>query len=295
MIFSVSDWARRRRHFIKSLGVDPDTQEKLCFHCWGLRNKSWPETKVHYEFWKRRPGICIDFSDDYDPEVDRRREYLCRFCFSLGRSLPKHVEPVGSRWLQRDRDDQYSGLSDRIVSAVFRAFGRCARFIERALEGRLPRISGPLSQASSRFVSLVEAYAETSYVWYSDLGQSILKIGEPSPDLDALLEIEGAESAAFITAWNPDSYSLEGSANDRRNAELLQRIKACGFKHRAGFGAWKEDATKGEASFLVIGIDRQRATGFSQLHGQVSLVFIEKGKPAELIFNKLRGDINDSF
>ncbi|HEV3008637.1 MAG TPA: DUF3293 domain-containing protein, partial [Burkholderiales bacterium] len=51
---------------------------------------------------------------------------------------------------------------------------------------------------------LIAAYESADYVVFAD-PELVLKIGEPSRRLDALLEEAGATTAAFVTAANPRS------------------------------------------------------------------------------------------
>jgi len=64
---------------------------------------------------------------------------------------------------------------------------------------------------------LIDAYENADYVVFTD-PELVLRIGEPSPRLDALLEAEGATAAAYITAANPRS-----AAKDRRGERERRR------------------------------------------------------------------------
>src|SRR6266436_2442323 len=50
----------------------------------------------------------------------------------------------------------------------------------------------------------------------------VIRIGEPNPDLDELLEAEGAASAAFITAANPRGVATSAWKNEIANAALVE-------------------------------------------------------------------------
>jgi hypothetical protein len=60
---------------------------------------------------------------------------------------------------------------------------------------------------------LVLAYRATDYVAYSDSRAFLIRIGHHSLVIDGLLTRMKAKSAAFITAWNPFSKSLNTGAN----------------------------------------------------------------------------------
>jgi len=49
---------------------------------------------------------------------------------------------------------------------------------------------------------LIDAYKKALYVVFGR-PELVIRIGEPNPDLDELLEAEGAATAVFITAANP--------------------------------------------------------------------------------------------
>ena len=61
---------------------------------------------------------------------------------------------------------------------------------------------------------LMDAYREADYVVFAE-PEFVLKIGEPSSRLDALLEEEGATTAAFLTAANPRSKPQSAAQNTR--------------------------------------------------------------------------------
>jgi hypothetical protein len=55
---------------------------------------------------------------------------------------------------------------------------------------------------------LVDAYRATDYVVSDRCNEVVVRIGERSHQVDALLARFGARSGVFITAWNPFSRSL---------------------------------------------------------------------------------------
>ena len=72
--------------------------------------------------------------------------------------------------------------------------------------------------------SLRLKYLDTDYI-ISDDPPLLMRIGEQSDDLRVLLGSMGVESAAFITAWNPQSEQLTDDENDDRQAVLLTDIE----------------------------------------------------------------------
>lgn len=128
---------------------------------------------------------------------------------------------------------------------------------------------------------LPEAYQAADYVVFAE-PQFVLKIGEPSRRLDALLEQEGATTAAFLTAANPRSKPQSPAQNASALSALDQLVAAAGYPWRAGEGR-EPDGSWVEPSRLVIGIYRENAEALGRLFGQNAIVFIEKGGPPELL------------
>ena len=113
---------------------------------------------------------------------------------------------------------------------------------------------------------LIAPYENADYVVFGD-PELVLKIGEPSRRLDALLEEEGASTAAFLTA--------------AALSKLDQVIAAAGYPWRAGEGR-EPDGSWVEPSRLVIGIYRDHARTLGRIFGQNAIVFVEKGGAPEI-------------
>jgi len=128
---------------------------------------------------------------------------------------------------------------------------------------------------------LLAAYENADYVVFAD-PEVVLKIGEPSRRLDALLEQEGASTAAFVTAANPRSEPRSPGENAAALAKLDQVVAAAGYPWCAGEGR-EPDGSWVEPSRLVIGIYRDHAQTLARLFGQNAIVFVEKGAAPELV------------
>jgi glycine/D-amino acid oxidase-like deaminating enzyme len=128
---------------------------------------------------------------------------------------------------------------------------------------------------------LMASYNEADYIVFAE-PEFVLKIGEPSRRLDALLEQEGAATAAFLTAANPRSKPQSPAQNASALSALDQLVAASGYPWRAGEGR-EPDGSWVEPSRLVIGIYRENAEALGRLFGQNAIVFIEKGGPPELL------------
>ena len=129
-------------------------------------------------------------------------------------------------------------------------------------------------------LALLLAYEGSEYVVFEP--RLVLRIGEPNPALDGLLESRGVRTAAFVTASNPGSKPRTREENRAANDKLLesQRLlsRAClEGEGRAPDGSWAE------RSFLVLGIPRGEAEALGRAHGQNAIVFCEKGRPPGLV------------
>ena len=67
---------------------------------------------------------------------------------------------------------------------------------------------------------LLSAYEATDFVVFEHGKEWILKVGAPSPRIDALLDRFGADRAIVVTAFNPRSQVLRPEMNEERHGEL---------------------------------------------------------------------------
>ncbi|HKB74720.1 MAG TPA: hypothetical protein VKC82_10700, partial [Burkholderiales bacterium] len=72
---------------------------------------------------------------------------------------------------------------------------------------------------------LIAAYEKALYVVFGE-PELVIRIGEPNPDLDELLEAEGTATAAYITAANPRGEAATRWKNEIANAALVQSLAA---------------------------------------------------------------------
>src|SRR5687768_6022049 len=112
----------------------------------------------------------------------------------------------------------------------------------------------PLSPA------LLAAYENADYVVFAD-PELVLRVGEPSSRLDALLEQQGASTAVYLTAANAGAVST-----------LKELVAAAGYPSHAGEGRDPDGDRDAEQSLLVIGIYRANAEALGRLFGQNAIV-----------------------
>ena len=129
---------------------------------------------------------------------------------------------------------------------------------------------------------LAEAYRRALYVVYGapDL---VIRIGEPNPVLDSLLDEDGAETAAYLTAANPNGELQDAAANELSCAALHQALADAGYSCYAGEGRDPKGKWPAEPSVLAVGISRREAMLLGRSYEQNAIVFIERGKAPELV------------
>ena len=128
----------------------------------------------------------------------------------------------------------------------------------------------------------ITAYRKALYVVFGR-PELVIRIGEPNPDLDELLEAEGAASAAYITAANPGGVATSAWRNEIANAALVQTQTEAGYRCFEGEGRDPQGRWKPERSALVVGIPRADAEAVGRAFGQNAIVFVERGLAPELV------------
>jgi len=132
---------------------------------------------------------------------------------------------------------------------------------------------------------LVAAYKKAQYVVLGD-PELVIRIGEPNPDLDKLLEAEGAATAAYITAANPRGEARSAWENEIANAALVESQTEAGYSCYEGEGRDPQGRWTPERSVLVVGIPRADAETLGRVFEQNAIVFVEKGRAPELVVLK---------
>ena len=129
---------------------------------------------------------------------------------------------------------------------------------------------------------LVAAYEKALYVVFGR-PELVIRIGEPNPDLDELLEAEGAATAAYITAANPRGEATSAWKNEIANAALVETQTQAGYRCFEGEGRDPQGRWRPERSALVVGISRADAESVGRGFGQNAIVFVERGRAPELV------------
>jgi hypothetical protein len=128
--------------------------------------------------------------------------------------------------------------------------------------------------------ALRRAYEKALYVVAAQ-PELVIRVGEPNPRLDRLLEERQASTAAYVTASNPRGEERSERENDRANAELSRL--AAPYACYPGEGRDPEGRRAAEKSLLIVGIAREEAEQLGRRFDQNAIVFIEKGRAPGLV------------
>ena len=129
---------------------------------------------------------------------------------------------------------------------------------------------------------LAQAFAETHYIVRHE-APFVMHIGQPCPELKALMAEHKAQGAAFITAWNPFSQSLPAKENQARHDELKANIKMRGLVCIDGIGKHPSNNWPGEVSVLVLGLDLEASKSLARHYEQHAIVWAAGDGVPELI------------
>jgi hypothetical protein len=130
------------------------------------------------------------------------------------------------------------------------------------------------------------AYERAVYGVFASPGIEF-RIGQPSDVLDAMMAINHVRSAAFVSSANVRGVATP--ENERRLAEFLLRSQVDSLeaspKYRIYHGEGRDPEGKwtAEPSVLIMGIPRGEAEALGRRLEQNAIVWIEKGKPPELL------------
>jgi hypothetical protein len=129
---------------------------------------------------------------------------------------------------------------------------------------------------------LLEAYRKAHYVVFG-APELVIRIGERNDELDALLEADGLDTAAYLTAANPGGELQSKTENELACAALHQVLADAGYTCYLGEGRDPAGGWPAEPSVLALGISRREAQVIGRSYEQNAIVFIERGKPPELV------------
>lgn len=129
---------------------------------------------------------------------------------------------------------------------------------------------------------LRQAFEETHYT-VRHQPPFTLRIGQPCPELDALLEMNKVDTAAFITAWNPLAQRCSNEQNTERQERLVAELKHRSLDFIAGIGQHPSNGWEGEDSMLVLGLQPEAARALCVDFEQLACVTYRRGSVAQLL------------
>ena len=130
--------------------------------------------------------------------------------------------------------------------------------------------------------NLITTYLNADYVVASQPPVTLI-IGKQSKGLDALLKASQSQTAALITAFNPQGLILCDSVNRNNNQRLLEEIEVGHFSSLPAEGRSKTGDWPNEPGYLILGIDLHDAKRLGRAFNQNALLFIGYGHPVELV------------
>ena len=140
----------------------------------------------------------------------------------------------------------------------------------------------PMSDAER--AEMAAAYRSTAYMVDAPGAPIALRVDQPSPELDELLERFGQRDWVFITGYNPRSEQVDPEENKRRHSALRERIDGMGLTAFEARGVDDEGEWPSEKGLVVLGLDRDAGTGLGrELEENAILVGRRGGVPA-LVF-----------
>ncbi len=132
----------------------------------------------------------------------------------------------------------------------------------------------------------IASYEASHFVVLDGEREVTLRIGQTSPELDAVLDAYGATVGICVTAANPYSEQQTDAVNAAANARMADAIRTGGWRTlphigRSPDGAWVEEG------FFVLDLDEGEGLALAERFGQYGIVAIGRGMPAKLVLTRL--------
>lgn len=131
--------------------------------------------------------------------------------------------------------------------------------------------------------AFARAYRRTSY-WLQTQPPFCVRVGAVSAALDSLLQEYGADTWAFITAFNPHSRPVSAAENRARDAQLIARLERDGFTHIACDGVDDDGTWPTEHGRVIFGIDTEAARALGREFAQNAILVGRLGEAPLLSF-----------
>ncbi len=132
----------------------------------------------------------------------------------------------------------------------------------------------------------IAAFHATGYGVEAPDAPFVLRIGEHSPPLAALMAAHAAPGAAYLTAWNPRSTQADPAANARAQDNLRTALAEQAIAFLDGWGADPEGRWPPEHSLLALGLDLPVAAVLADRFGQDAFVWSGPDARPQLILRR---------
>lgn len=132
-------------------------------------------------------------------------------------------------------------------------------------------------------LDLIEAYKNAYYRVFIDEGYFDLRLGEKTCELEEIYHATGADSALFITAFNPWSKACSEEENNDYQSQLITEITRISTKIYQGEGGDLDMRWPPEKSILVLGIDRSLAEELGSRFRQNAIIWAGSDHIPQLI------------
>jgi hypothetical protein len=129
---------------------------------------------------------------------------------------------------------------------------------------------------------LIEEYQNAEYVVYAE-PEFLMYVDTYCESLKRIMTEKQLAQAAFITAYNPYSESLDEQENIKRQTALIEELREMGLDFIQGIGRDKEALWPGEKGVLVFNISNAVARMLGNKYEQNAILWIEKDACPQLL------------
>ena len=110
-----------------------------------------------------------------------------------------------------------------------------------------------------------------------------IEIGEINQSLNHWMNDNGYQTAAIITACNPNGIQAEPIKNQEAMRVLMKQIEEQQLPYLMAYGSNREGTWR-EDSYCLFNVTQDQAVQLSKIHQQNAYVWLEANKEAELIW-----------
>jgi len=133
-------------------------------------------------------------------------------------------------------------------------------------------------------IEKISAYEATHYAVGSGSDAFTLRIGEFSPRLKDLFNVNKVSCGVFITAFNPFGSVQSGDANETAHSKLRADLKKITSVILDGTGADPMGDWPPEASYLALGVEQETAEQLGRRFHQDAIVWSRSDAVPSLLF-----------